>query len=80
MVVDKLNIKISKLIGEDIKNLRVYYKLTWHECEDGFTAQLVPQAIHSTKFGGIPHLGGISIIKKYKEGMKILQAIRDIGV
>jgi len=71
---------IDDLVEKNIKALIKNFKLTWHECEDSISAQLVPQAIHSTKFGGIPHLGGVSIVQKYKEGLKILQAIKNKGV
>lgn len=37
----------------------------WHHVEDMETMILVPQDVHSVAFGGMPHTGGASLIKKY---------------
>ena len=35
----------------------------WHHIEDGESMLLVPQKIHSVKFGGFTHRGGASVIR-----------------
>ena len=45
---------------EEVEKYRIENKLTWHECQDCKTMQLVPREIH----GNIPHSGGISEYKK----------------
>ncbi len=37
----------------------------WHHVEDMQTMILVPQDLHSSKFGGCSHTGGASMIKAY---------------
>lgn len=44
----------------DVSKYRAEHKLTWHECNDGKTMQLIPQAINSD-FG---HLGGVAETKR----------------
>jgi hypothetical protein len=46
--------------ASEIKQYRKDNSLTWHECEDTKTLQLVPSEIHNN----IPHTGGISVIKQ----------------
>lgn len=60
----------------DISKVLDHFELTWHEVEDGFTGLLVPRAIHSVKFGGVPHLGGVSATQKYAIMQDIMNAIR----
>ena len=43
------------------------FKLTWHEHQNGHLVQLVSSNLHSVKYGGFSHLGGISILKKIEE-------------
>lgn len=60
---DKADIALAKKRGcspEDIKRLRKENALTWHECKDMKTMQLVPSIVHNN----IPHRGGISEIKR----------------
>ena len=59
-----------------IKKLIRHFDLTWHEVEDGFTGLLVPRSIHSVKFGGVPHLGGVSVTQKYSIMQDVMNAIR----
>ncbi len=54
----KKGMDIENIKVRDIEKYRTDNKLTWHECTDKRTAQLVPQEIHSTVKGGIPHSGG----------------------
>lgn len=46
--------------GSEVKQYRKDNSLTWHECEDTKTMQLVPSEVHNN----IPHTGGISVIKQ----------------
>ena len=46
------------LTRTDISKIRAEYGYTWHECEDTFTAQLVPTDIHES----ISHAGGVSVV------------------
>ena len=58
--------KLAKERGcspEDIKKYRKENKLTWHECEDCKTMQLVPSEVH----GNTPHYGGRA---EYKNNIK----------
>ena len=57
-LVKKLNELGSNINIADIKKLRTKYKLTWHECNDMRTMQLVPSKIN-LYFG---HTGGIGEI------------------
>ena len=45
--------------AEDVRNYRKENHLTWHECGDRTTMQLVPAEVHSN----IPHSGGVSAAK-----------------
>jgi hypothetical protein len=49
---------------DEIKQMRKDEKLTWHECEDMKTMQLVPRDVH----GNTPHSGGVSIAKAEANG------------
>ena len=49
---------------DDIEDLKKTNKLTWHECEDGKTMQLVPTEIHQA----CKHSGGVSE-SKYRAEM-----------
>lgn len=44
---------------EDVRNYRKENHLTWHECGDRKTMQLVPAEVHSN----VPHSGGVSAAK-----------------
>jgi hypothetical protein len=44
----------------EVRKYRSDNNLTWHECEDQKTMQLVPSEVH----GNIPHSGGIAEAKK----------------
>lgn len=44
----------------DVANYRAENKLTWHECNDMKTCELVPQSIHRV----CTHLGGVSECRK----------------
>lgn len=56
--------KGREITGKDIAEYRKDHKLTWHECEDGVTMQLVPSEIHKA----CPHSGGVAEIKSvYRE-------------
>lgn len=56
--------KGREITGKDIEKYRKDHKLTWHECEDGATMQLVPSEIHKA----CPHSGGVAEIKSvYRE-------------
>lgn len=72
------NIDMDFLSGKDIRNFMDAYHLTWHEHQSGNFAQLISSAIHSTRYGGFSHLGGISILKKVEEARKIMIAINGI--
>lgn len=43
----------------DIAAFRKESKLTWHECADGYTMQLIPSVVHNA----CPHSGGVSFEK-----------------
>ena len=45
--------------AEDVRNYRKENHLTWHECGDRTTMQLVPAEVHSN----VPHSGGVSAAK-----------------
>lgn len=45
--------------AEDVRNYRKESHLTWHECGDRTTMQLVPAEVHSN----VPHSGGVSAAK-----------------
>jgi len=54
---------IERLNAKDIKNYRDEKGLTWHECSDKRTIQLVDKEVHSVASGGVPHSGGRSEVK-----------------
>lgn len=49
----------------DVAEYRKSENLTWHECKDCKTMQLVPCEIHNN----VPHAGGISEIKKLESNL-----------
>ena len=55
---------IKGLSGTDIKDIRTKYSYTWHECEDTYTAQLVPSGIHNVSENGISHYGGVGLVNQ----------------
>ena len=46
----------------------------WHHVEDGQTLILLPQDLHSPRFGGMPHSGGASIIQTTIEDTALIIA------
>ena len=58
-VAEQLRKDYPDIKGEDIEKFRKEKKLTWHECADGKTMQLVPEAIHAA----CRHSGGVSEMK-----------------
>ena len=58
---------LSDIQKKEIINLRKLEKLTWHEIQNG--AVLIQHNIHTPRYGGIPHTGGIS---KAKDMLKLL--------
>lgn len=62
---DDMGIKDADfLTAKNIKNFREANNLVWHEHQDGSTAQLLERTFHNGRYGGIPHLGGISENKR----------------
>lgn len=59
-MADELLAKIKHCEPEDVQKWRKRHKYTWHECKDCSTLLKVPTEVH----GNIPHVGGISEIKK----------------
>lgn len=51
------------LTGKDIEKYRKANNLTWHECADGKTMQLVPTEIHNS----CPHTAGTAISKNLQK-------------
>ena len=49
--------------SRDAANYRTENKLTWHECNDMKTCELVPQSVHKV----CTHLGGVSECRKKEE-------------
>lgn len=66
-LVNKLNEQGSKLTVADIKKLRKNYKLTWHECNDMKTMQLVSSKIN-LYFGHTGGIGEINMLFDLLEG------------
>lgn len=60
---DNNGVDTDFLLGSDIRDFRTANKLVWHEHQNGHTAQLLDHSLHTARYGGIPHLGGISDIK-----------------
>ncbi len=59
----RADIELAKQWGctpEEVYQYRKENKLTWHECSDMKTMQLVPSVVHNN----VPHSGGISEVKK----------------
>lgn len=50
----------SYITGTDIERLRAKFNYTWHECENTYSAQLVPSDIH----GSISHAGGVGVVNQ----------------
>ena len=60
----EIDIDLNKpLSSKDIYELRNECDYTWHECEDTYSAQLVPSKIH----GKINHYGGVGIVNQMAE-------------
>ena len=58
-IAEQLKEQYPDIKGEDIEKFRKQNHLTWHECADGKTMQLVPEEIHSA----CRHSGGVSEMK-----------------
>lgn len=56
--------------AENVRNYRKENHLTWHECGDRQTMQLVPAEVHSN----VPHSGGVSIAKAESAEANVEQA------
>ena len=57
----------GEVTAKSIREMRSALQLTWHECADGITAELVPTYIHSK----VSHFGGVGVAKlqaKWKVG------------
>lgn len=52
--------------------------LTWHEHQDLHTMKLISRSIHGTKYGDIPHRGGIHIVKQ-QEAQALMNAMRQLN-
>lgn len=48
---------------QELNSFRTEAELTWHECPDGKTMQLIPRAIHKA----CPHVGGVAITQSLQE-------------
>lgn len=66
-LVRKLNEQGSKLTVSDIKKLRKKYRLTWHECNDMKTMQLVSSKVN-LYFGHTGGIGEINMLFDLLEG------------
>lgn len=75
---DKNNIDTDLLSSKDIYKFRKANNLVWHEHENGITGQLLDSSLHTARYGGIPHVGGISI-KKETEALKTKKLIDKYG-
>jgi len=58
-IANQMKEKHPDITGEDIAKFRKKNHLTWHECADGKTMQLVPEEIHDA----CRHSGGVSEMK-----------------
>ena len=58
--------------AEDVRNYRKEHHLTWHECGDRTTMQLVPAEVHSN----VPHSGGVSAAKAESGGAAAAEQTR----
>ncbi len=72
-------ISTNALVDRHIDKLMNHFKLTWHEHQNKFSAQLIESSIHTASKGGFSHLGGISIVKKMEAAKKIANTINKIS-
>lgn len=72
-------ISTNALVDRHIDKLMNHFKLTWHEHQNTFNAQLIKSSIHTASKGGFSHLGGISIVKKMEAANKIAKTINKIS-